>query len=73
MSQYNVSPIAMGGTPPKGLVMAKRWATLRICTIWHGMWLCVIWEQSWNNYGNPFVESSKWSNLGDVRRPFYKD
>jgi hypothetical protein len=39
MNWYNDSPIAMGWTPPKGLVMVKRQAAPRTCAIWGGMWL----------------------------------
>ncbi len=57
---YNVSPIAMGQTPPKGLVMVKRQATPKTCAIWGGMQPCAIWKQSWNNLMNPLAKSSGW-------------
>jgi hypothetical protein len=60
VNQYNISLMAMGRTPPEGLVMAKRWATLRICAIRRGMWLCAIWKQSWNNCGNRLIKFSGW-------------
>jgi len=62
VSRYNVFCTTMGWTLFKGLVMAKRWATLKTRAIWGGMRPCVIWEQSWNNWGNPFVESSGWKH-----------
>jgi hypothetical protein len=37
MSQYNVSFIVMGQIPPKGMVMAKRWAAPKMHAIWGGM------------------------------------
>ncbi len=49
MSQYNVSPIAIGWTPPKGLAMAKKQFVPKTHAIWGEMWPYVIWEQSWNN------------------------
>jgi hypothetical protein len=60
VSQYNVSLMVMGWIPPKGLVMAKRWAALRVCAIQRGMWPCAIWKQSSNDCGNPLAESSRW-------------
>jgi hypothetical protein len=64
MSQYYISFIIMGQTPPKDLIMAKRRATPKTCAIRHGMWPCMIWKQSLNNYGNPF---------GGVQKPSQND
>jgi len=60
VSQYNAYLMAMRQTPLEGLIMLKRQITPKICTIWHGMWPYTIWEESWNNCGNPFVESFEW-------------
>jgi hypothetical protein len=77
ISQYNVSPTTLGQIPPKGLDMAKRWTTPRICAIWHGMWPCTIWEQSWKNYGNPIAKSYKWKQfqkcLKTIPEKLFKD
>jgi hypothetical protein len=69
MGWYNVSPMTMRQIPLEGLVMTKKWTAPRICAIRHGMWPCMIWEQSWNNCGNPFTESSRWNNLKGVQKP----
>ncbi len=60
MNRYNASPIVMGQTPSKGLVMAKRQVASKTCAIWGRMLPYVIWEQSWNNSGNPFAKFSGW-------------
>jgi hypothetical protein len=57
VSPYNFSPMAMGRTPPKGLVMVKWQVVSRICAIQHGMQPCAIWEQTWNNFGNSCTKS----------------
>jgi hypothetical protein len=49
MSRYNVSPIAMGWTPPEGLIMVKKWVLPTTCVIQSGMWPYAMWKQSWNN------------------------
>jgi hypothetical protein len=49
LNRYNVSLTAMGRTPPKGLVMVKRWDAPRTHAIWGGMCPCAIWKQGWNN------------------------
>ncbi len=59
----NISFTTMEHTPPERLIMVKRQATPRTFAIWHGMWYCAICEQSWNNYENPLVESSKWKEF----------
>ncbi len=57
MNQHNVPPIVMGWTPLEGLVMAKKHVAPRTHAIRGGLWPLAIWEQSWNNWGNPFVKS----------------
>jgi hypothetical protein len=63
MNQYNVYVITMWQIPREGFVKVKRQVAPRTCAIWCGMWPCVIWKQSWNNYGNPFVESFSWKYI----------
>ncbi len=60
VSQYNTSPMAMGRTPPKGLIMVKRRVVPRICVIQHGMWPCARWKQSLHICGNPLTKSFGW-------------
>jgi hypothetical protein len=43
MSWYNVSSIVMRQTPPKSLVMVKKEAAPRTCTIRYGMWPYMRW------------------------------
>ncbi len=60
VSRYNVSPITMGRTPPRSLVMVKKQAVPKTLTIWSGMWPLTIWKKSWNNWGNPLAKSFGW-------------
>jgi hypothetical protein len=60
VSQYNGSLVAMGQTPPEGLVMANKRFAPRICAIWHGMSSYAIWKQSLDNCVNSLEESFGW-------------
>jgi hypothetical protein len=46
LSWYNVSPLSMGQTLLKVLVMAKRWVTPKTHVIQSETWPLVIWKQS---------------------------
>jgi hypothetical protein len=57
MSSYNASLMAMGWTPPKGLITTNKQVAPRTYVILCGMWPYVIWKQSWNKCENPLVKS----------------
>ncbi len=59
MKQYNVFPIAIGHTSPKGLGVANKGDVPKTHAIRWGIWFWPMWKHNWNNCKKPFAEFSR--------------
>ncbi len=69
MIQYNVSPTTLGQIPPKGSVMAKRWATPNTHAIRGGMKFVQYENKVKTTKGIHLLNLLSENNIENVQKP----